>query len=84
MPGYFPIRRRTPRPGGIPSDRIERVQGPAPGTWDTVLIWFMRLTALVWLLKSVFAWATILDVVPGSAPSRPSPSAANPPSSTSR
>ncbi|MEE7491471.1 DUF6163 family protein [Methylobacterium oryzae CBMB20] len=68
MPGYLPIRRKAPRPGGIPSDRIERAQGPAPGTWDTVLIWFMRLTALVWLLKSVFAWATILDVLPGVRP----------------
>ena len=66
MPGYLPTRRRAPRPGEVPSDRIERVQGPAPGTWDTVLIWFMRLTALAWLLKSILAWATILDVMPGS------------------
>ncbi len=78
VPGYFSDPAQDAPARGIPSDRIERVQGPAPGTWDTVLIWFMRLTALVWLLKSVFAWATILDVVPGVRPSRPSPSAANP------
>jgi hypothetical protein len=52
----------------MPSDRIERAQGPAPGTWDTTLIWFMRLTALVWLVKSVLAWATILDVLPETRP----------------
>lgn len=68
MPGYLPIRRRAARPGEIPTDRIERAQGPAPGTWDTALIWFMRLTALVWLLKSILAWATVLDVLPGSRP----------------
>ena len=68
MPAFLPIRRKTPRPGEIPTDRIERGQGPAPGTWDTVLVWFMRLTALAWLIKSILAWATILDVLPGSRP----------------
>nr|WP_313900880.1 DUF6163 family protein [Methylobacterium sp. J-026] len=52
----------------MPTDRIERAQGPASGTWDTVLIWFMRLTALLWLLKSIASWATILDVIPGARP----------------
>ena len=28
----------------------------------------MRITALAWLAKSVFAWATILDVLPGARP----------------
>jgi len=68
VPGYIPMRRKAPRPGEIPTDRIERAQGPTPGTWDTVLIWFMRLTALLWLIKSIAAWATILDVIPGARP----------------
>ena len=68
MPGYLPIRRKAPRHGEIPTDRIERTQGPASGTWDTALIWFMRLTALLWLLKSIASWATILDVIPGARP----------------
>ncbi len=68
MSGYLPIRRKAPRPGEMPIDRIERAQGPASGTWDTVLIWFMRLTALLWLLKSIASWATILDVIPGTRP----------------
>ena len=65
---YLPIRRRPLRPGEAPNDRIERSAGPAPGTWDTVLVWFMRLTALAWLAKSVSAWATVLDVLPGARP----------------
>jgi len=36
VPGYLPIRRKTPRPGGIPSDRIERAQGPAPTILDVL------------------------------------------------
>ena len=68
MPGSFPIRRKGARPGDPPTDRIERAQGPAPGTWDTVLVWFMRATALFWLVKSIASWATILDVLPGSRP----------------
>lgn len=51
-----------------PSDRIERSGGAPKNTWDTVLIWFMRLTALAWLAKSVLSWATILDVIPGLRP----------------
>ncbi len=68
MRGYLPIRRRPPRAGEASNDRIERSVGPAPGTWDTALVWFMRLTALAWLAKSVLAWATILDVLPGARP----------------
>lgn len=68
MRGYLPVRRRPSRPGEASNDRIERSAGPAPGTWDTALVWFMRLTALVWLAKSILAWATILDVVPGARP----------------
>jgi hypothetical protein len=68
VPGYLANRRKASRPGEIAPDRIERAQGPAPGAWDTALIWFMRLTALVWLIKSVLGWAAILDVVPGARP----------------
>lgn len=68
MPAFLTVRRKAPRPGEIPTDRIERGQGPTPGTWDTLLVWFMRLTALAWLLKSILSWATILDVLPGSRP----------------
>ena len=54
--------------GDAPGDRIERRSAAPKSTWDTVLVWFMRLTALVWLAKSVLAFATILDVVPGHRP----------------
>lgn len=54
--------------GEAPGDRIERGAAASKSTWDTVLVWFMRLTALVWLGKSVLSFATILDVVPGHRP----------------
>ena len=54
--------------GDVPGDRIERRSPAQKSTWDTALIWFMRLTALAWLAKSVLSFATILDVVPGHRP----------------
>ncbi|WP_132255688.1 DUF6163 family protein [Methylobacterium segetis] len=52
--------------GDLSGDRIERGASAPRTTWDTILIWFMRITALLWLAKGVHAWATILDVVPGA------------------
>jgi len=49
-------------------DRIERSARPPQTGWDVVLVWFMRLTALVWLAKAVANWAAILDVLPGAPP----------------
>ena len=66
MRGLTPIRRKGARLGEAQSDRIERSSGSPPGTWDTVLVWFMRLTALAWLAKGLFAWAAILDLLPGA------------------
>lgn len=61
--GLGGIRSRLNEPGG---DRIERSPQAAQTGWDMVLIWFMRLTALLWLGKAVATWATILDVLPGA------------------
>jgi hypothetical protein len=66
--GLIPLRSKPARTGGLLGDRIERNAVPSPSTWDTALVWFMRLTALAWLAKSVFGWATILDVLPGMRP----------------
>ena len=68
MRGLIPLRSKPARPGSLLGDRIERDASPPPSTWDTALIWFMRLTALAWLAKAIFAWATILDVRPGAQP----------------
>ena len=54
--------------GEAPGDRIERRADGPKSTWDTVLVWFMRVAALAWLAKSVLSFATILDVVPGHRP----------------
>ncbi|GJD33810.1 DUF6163 family protein [Methylobacterium aerolatum] len=68
MRGLIPLRGKPARSGGLLGDRIERHAAPPSSTWDIVLVWFMRLTALAWLVKSVYAWATILDVLPGVRP----------------
>jgi uncharacterized membrane protein (DUF2068 family) len=47
-------------------DRIERNAQATKTNWDTALIWLMRLTALVWLGKSLLSWMTILDALPGA------------------
>lgn len=65
MSGLRDARGRIDETG---SDRIERSpQAPQTG-WDVVLIWFMRLTALLWLGKAISTWASILDVMPGATP----------------
>ena len=56
------------RPGESVSDRIERAARKPQTRWDTVLVWFMRIVALLWLAKGVFAWALILDAMPGASP----------------
>ncbi|CAO4175085.1 DUF6163 family protein [Methylorubrum populi] len=56
------------RPGPGTGDRIE---GSAPKTqtrWDVVLVWFMRVTALIWLAKGLATWSEILDLLPGRPP----------------
>jgi len=47
------------------NDRIEPVAHRAQTRWDTVLVWFMRAAALVWVAKGLATWAEILDVLPG-------------------
>ena len=37
--------------------------GPGPRThWNLVLVWFMRLVALVWVAKGLLSWAAILGI----------------------
>ena len=43
------------------SDRIEVQQAsPAALRWSAALTWFMRILALVWIMKGLSAWAVIL------------------------
>lgn len=51
-----------------PSDRIE--ERPASTAkrlrWNFVLTWFMRILALLWIVKGLSAWATVLGLwLPG-------------------
>ena len=56
------------RANDVGGDRIERSPRSPQTGWDVVLVWFMRITALVWLAKAVATWASILDVLPGARP----------------
>jgi Family of unknown function (DUF6163) len=43
------------------SDRIE--ERPAPAgimRWNSVLVWFMRVLAILWIMKGLSAWSVIL------------------------
>ena len=49
-----------------PSEQIE--QGPPPRVvrWSLILIWFIRVLALLWITKGLAAWAAILGVGPAT------------------
>lgn len=45
------------------SDRIEeRTTAPGAMRWGFVLTWFMRILAVLWIMKGLSAWAIILGV----------------------
>ncbi len=62
---------RTPTPRQPPldltrstgGDRIEeRVPEAGPWRWDAILTWFMRLVAILWIVKGLGAWAIIVGI----------------------
>jgi hypothetical protein len=45
------------------SDRIEeRAPAPASMRWGFILTWFMRVLAIVWVMKGLSSWSVILGV----------------------
>jgi len=45
------------------SDRIEdRPAAPSRLRWTFVLTWFMRILAILWIMKGLSAWAVILGI----------------------
>jgi len=45
------------------SDRIEeRPAAPKTLRWNFVLTWFMRILAILWIMKGLSAWAVILGI----------------------
>ena len=53
------------RPSAGAGDRIEGSAPRAQTRWDVVLVWFMRITALVWLVKGLASDQDELSVVFG-------------------
>jgi hypothetical protein len=45
-------------------DRIEERVDQRALRWTMILTWFMRLLAMLWILKGLTAWAVILGVFP--------------------
>ena len=57
----FGLGRPADTPEGGADQPIEHA--PAPRVrWERVLVWFMRVLALVWIAKGLSAWALILGV----------------------
>jgi Family of unknown function (DUF6163) len=50
----------------ISTDRIEEQPAPAAVRWTVLLTWFMRVVAVLWLVKGLAAWATIVGAFPGA------------------
>ncbi|SCY84581.1 DUF6163 family protein [Microvirga guangxiensis] len=45
------------------SDRIEERQpAPAAMRWGFILTWFMRVLAIIWIMKGLSSWAVILGI----------------------
>jgi hypothetical protein len=50
----------TPGPGS--ELLVDRPRGEKQVRWTTVLVWFMRILAAIWLFKGLAAWAGILGI----------------------
>jgi len=37
-------------------------------SWNTILVWFMRILSILWLVKGLAAWMVILGITSGLAP----------------
>ena len=58
----IPFRSRRALPDGYDDDRILERTPTKHVRWHLVLIWFMRVCALVWFAKGLLAWAAIIGV----------------------
>lgn len=53
----------APAARAYPSDRIEeRPAAQGIMRWSFVLTWFMRVVAVLWIMKGLSAWAVILGI----------------------
>ncbi len=67
--------RAAPGASGPKRSPTASSAGPArPETrWDVVLVWLMRVVAVVWMVKGLSAWAEILGARPNAAPFETAP-----------
>lgn len=53
---------------GLSDEGIPQSPAPRSVRWSLILVWFMRVVALLWITKGLAAWAALLGVGPASAP----------------
>ncbi|HEV2558824.1 MAG TPA: DUF6163 family protein [Microvirga sp.] len=60
--GSSPTRQPLDVSKGSASDRLEERPDLGAMRWGFVLTWFMRLLAILWILKGLSSWAVILGI----------------------
>ncbi len=49
-------------------DTVGTAPAVAPVHWNLMLVWFLRIMAVLWMAKGLFAWADILGFIPEASP----------------
>ncbi|GGC74064.1 DUF6163 family protein [Chelatococcus reniformis] len=49
-------------------EALRESTGVAHIRWSRILVWFMRLMAVVWMVLGLTTWADILGILPAAAP----------------
>ncbi len=52
----------------MPDAGIRRSLAPRAVRWSLILVWFMRVVALLWITKGLSAWAALLGIGSASVP----------------
>jgi hypothetical protein len=71
MRGLSKVKPQSARRIALAEDGGDRIERGAPSSrarWDVVLVWLMRIVAVIWMIKGLSAWAEILGARPGAPP----------------
>ena len=70
--GRFGFSQSGEKPASVPEMTLEQINDPESYTrtssfwatlpWGRVLVWFLRITACVWLAKGILSWMTIVGL----------------------
>jgi hypothetical protein len=71
MRGLSKVKPQSARRIALAEDGGDRIERGAPSSrarWDVVLVWLMRIVAVIWMIKGLSAWAEILGARLGAPP----------------